>query len=141
MFGWETSSRAGSSAPFSTSWGLSKALEGAHKKPSVLPHFTPQRCSEAGTAPGEGALSQLEVSEHLMMPSPAWSPLAARVRAGSSCSTPRSGVQFSGTGRLEGTAPALHGVCMESGGSGEGQEAEEERREKALLQVPCPSAV
>lgn len=80
MFGWETSSRAGSSAPFSTSWGLSKALEGAHKKPSVSPHFTPQRCSEAGTAPGKGALSQLEVSEHLMMPSPAWSPPAARVR-------------------------------------------------------------
>lgn len=141
MFGWETSSRPGSSSPFSISWGLSKALEGAHKKPSVLPHFTPQRFSEAGTAPGEGALSQLEVSEHLMMPSPAWSPPAARVRAGSSCSAPRSRAQLGGTGGLEGTAPALHGVCMERGGAGEDQEAEEERRGKSLLQVPCPSAV
>lgn len=86
-------------------------------------------------------MSQLEVSEHQMMPSPAWSPPAARVRAGSSCSVSRSRAQLGGTGRLEGTAPALHGVCMERGGSGEDQEAEEERRDKSLLQVPCPSAV
>lgn len=76
-----------------------------------------------------------------MMPSPAWSPPAARAGAGSSCSAPRSGAQLGGTTGLEGTTLALHGVCMERGGAGEGQEAEEERRDKALLQVPCVSAV